>query len=474
LDPQTAPPKVEAGIGKPKLSRQLPWVGFGLSLFVLILIAAAADRVTTHLESDEDWVSHSQNIERLLGRLRGDMLASETGRLLYMVTGDKQLLTRYDDLSRRIPGDIDELKSMTTDNPLQQQRLDALRAAVNRRTGSLNELIALRESHGDPAKQAADLAMASKFSDEAIAIVRQMRADEDDLLKQGQTVSKRTYNTVRLILAAVFAAVVAVLALTFGRLFVALRERMEAEESVRKLNARILQLQDTERRKVARELHDSIGQVFAAMKMNIAVLTGNYSSITPEKKSALFAELHTLLEMGITETRTLSHLLHPPLLDELGFSSAAHWLVDGFSKRSNIEVSLDIPKGIGRLPQEVELVLFRVLQESLANIHRHSGSPRANIEVRHQKRKVILSVRDYGSGIPRATLEHFQKTSGGLGVGLAGMRERVAELGGDMELFSDSAGTLLRVTLPLAPSSELPLPLLKKEPAPQESQIEIP
>lgn len=435
-------------MGRGAFPRQLPWVGFGLSLVVLVLIAVATDHFTKRLENDEQWVSRSQDVERLLGRLRGDLLAAETGRLLYVVTGSETRLDPYDDSSERIPGDIAQLKSLTTDNPVQQKRLDDLRGVINRRAGTLNELIALRKAGGEEAREEADISLVASVSNQAMTIVQQMRDDEDTLLKKRQIISAQTYDRVRHILGVAFVAVVVVLALTFRRLWVALRERVQAEGSVRRLNGRILQLQDTERRKVARELHDSIGQVFAAMKMNLALISGKAGTLEPEKKTAVFSDLQTLIEIGVTETRTLSHLLHPPLLDELGFASAARWLIDGFSQRSNIKVSLDIAPQLQRMPQEVELVLFRVLQESLTNIHRHSGSSTAAVGVDRRGSNVNLSVRDYGTGISSEILEHFKTTSAGLGVGLAGMRERVSELGGSMEIYSDLEGTRLNVSLP--------------------------
>jgi signal transduction histidine kinase len=137
------------------------------------------------------------------------------------------------------------------------------------------------------------------------------------------------------------------------------------------------------------------------------------------------------------------------LLDELGFSSAAQWLVDGFSQRSNIHVTLDMPAKLDRMSQETELAMFRVLQESLTNIHRHSGSKTADVRVQLQPTQVVLTVRDQGLGMPLTIVDSFRKSSAGLGVGLAGMRERVFELGGTLELESDGAGTLVRATLPV-------------------------
>ena len=147
-----------------------------------------------------------------------------------------------------------------------------------------------------------------------------------------------------------------------------LKAREQAEASLRTLSVRLLELQDQERRKFSRELHDSLGQYLVGAKMNLAML----GKSLPD--NALIAECLKLLDQAMTETRTISHLLHPPLLDETGFASAARWYVEGFAKRSGIQTSLDMPEDLGRLPSSLELALFRVLQESLTNVHRHSKS----------------------------------------------------------------------------------------------------
>jgi signal transduction histidine kinase len=164
--------------------------------------------------------------------------------------------------------------------------------------------------------------------------------------------------------------------------------------------------------------------------------------------NALIGESLKLLDQALTETRTISHLLHPPLLDETGLGSAAKWYVEGFAKRSGIQTSLEIPDDFGRLPSSLELALFRVLQECLTNVHRHSKSTKADVSVQLTKNEVSLRVRDYGGGIPSDVLERFRHHRAHGGVGLAGMRERIHELGGNLEMESDSHGTQVRASLP--------------------------
>ena len=211
---------------------------------------------------------------------------------------------------------------------------------------------------------------------------------------------------------------------------------------MRTLSVRLLELQDQERRKFSRELHDSLGQYLVGVKMNLAMLGESVPA------NALVAECLKLLDQAMTETRTISHLMHPPLLDETGFGSAAKWYVEGFAKRSGIQTGLDMPEDLGRLPSSLELALFRVLQESLTNVHRHSKSKKADVSLRLSEDKVVLRVREYGKGIPADVLDRFRRNSAHGGVGLAGMRERIHELGGQLEMDSDSRGTQVVATLP--------------------------
>ena len=215
--------------------------------------------------------------------------------------------------------------------------------------------------------------------------------------------------------------------------------------ALRHLSSRLLHTQDEERRRIARELHDSVGQYFTALKINLDILRRSEHSARIDK---VLAESSALLDQALTETRTISYLLHPPLLDESGFASAARWYVDGFVQRSGVEVNLEIPRELVRLPDSVELGLFRVLQESLTNIHRHSGSSTVDIRLNLDAQRVILEVRDYGRGMPRELLQRFQGVGTGGGVGLAGMQERISELGGRLEISAADPGTVVTVSMP--------------------------
>ena len=223
-------------------------------------------------------------------------------------------------------------------------------------------------------------------------------------------------------------------------------ERKRAEESLRALTARLLQLQDDERRRIARELHDSAGQILVALDINLSLVQKN-EGLAPNAANAV-RESIALVQQLSKELRTTSHLLHPPLLDESGLPSAVRWFVDGFAKRSKIPVDLEIAPDLGRLPRDLETTIFRMVQECLTNIHRHSGSPTASIRIARNSNHVSVAVRDRGKGM---STDNYRNSFGPItpGVGIQGMRERVRQLGGHLQIHSGSSGTTVRATLPL-------------------------
>jgi signal transduction histidine kinase len=228
-------------------------------------------------------------------------------------------------------------------------------------------------------------------------------------------------------------------------------EQLESEvqrrtSALQRLSIKLMRLQDEERRKIARNLHDSLGQYLTSIKMNLESLR---SSDLPNKDEVLAAALEWL-EKSIVETRTLSCLLHPPLLDEVGFASAARWFTDQFAKRSGITVNLDLPDRMDRLSEMAEIALFRILQESLTNVHRHSGSSVVEILLKASGDKAVLTVRDFGRGMPAGFIQGSQPNGDHFGVGLRGMRERVNDLGGNFEIESSDDGVAIVVSLPLA------------------------
>lgn len=219
----------------------------------------------------------------------------------------------------------------------------------------------------------------------------------------------------------------------------------EQTKSLRALSTKLLELQDQERRRIARELHDGIGQYLVALKLNIELLESSQSN----DHKALWTESQRLLEQCLSDIRNLSYLLHPPLLDEAGLLPAIKAYVEGFSTRSGIEADLQVPATFPKAPKGVEIALFRVLQESLTNVVRHSRAKRVEILLQAHSGTASLKVIDFGRGIPAQILERFRADSSRSGVGLAGMRERVSELGGRFEIKSNKRGTEVVIVLPL-------------------------
>jgi len=220
--------------------------------------------------------------------------------------------------------------------------------------------------------------------------------------------------------------------------------RKRAEEAARRLSGRILSLQDDERRRIARGLHDSLGQYLAALKMNLDVFR-----TSKDDKAKLASDCAEIVDKCLNETRTISHLLHPPLLDEAGFDSAARWYVDGFSQRSGIKVNLNLPQKLSRMHRDVEVALFRAVQECLTNVHRHSGSSVVDVRLSLSAKQIRLEIKDDGRGIPQERLRSLNQGAADAGVGLAGMRERIREFGGSLEIRSERAGVTVIVRIPI-------------------------
>jgi signal transduction histidine kinase len=234
-------------------------------------------------------------------------------------------------------------------------------------------------------------------------------------------------------------------------------ERRAAERKIKTMNAslhalsgRLLRLQDEERRRIARELHDSTGQSLVALSMNLSLLTG--ASCTGERAHGIISQCISLADQCSRDVRAISYLLHPPLLDELGLLAALRTYVEGFSRRTGVQVDTAGLNDCGRLPAEVETTLFRIVQEGLANVHRHSGSRTAAIRLKWKAEEVCLELQDDGRGIPAGLLRGQVDGPEHLGVGIQGMKERARQLGGSLKIRSGPRrGTCVTVRLPLIP-----------------------
>lgn len=237
------------------------------------------------------------------------------------------------------------------------------------------------------------------------------------------------------------------------RLFTELHRKaheMEAlNRELRVLSGRLIASQDEERRRIARELHDSVGQSIAAISMNNCLVLKHEQMLSPEAQNAVRQNM-VLIDQVSREIRTISHLLHPPLLDEIGLIPAIRSYAEGFAERSKVQVSLDLPSGMGRFGPNIEISVFRVVQECLTNVYRHSGSEKAAIRVTlNADKQLVVEVSDEGKGMSlsdRLSVASGEKN----GVGLSGMRERVRELGGTLRIDSHESGLRVIASLPIS------------------------
>jgi PAS domain S-box-containing protein len=225
--------------------------------------------------------------------------------------------------------------------------------------------------------------------------------------------------------------------------------RRRSQEDLQWLTGRLLHSQDEERRRIARELHETTAQSLVAVSLNLA----RASRMLPDGRTdvlASLAESRSLVEQVLRDIRTLSYVLHPPLLDHRGLAESLHWYVDGFVKRSGFDVELVVPKELGPLPDSVETAFLRIVQECLTNIHKHSGSDRAVIGLFVEEDRLVLRVEDFGSGIAETRSSTSSEGVQAVGVGIPGMRERLRQLGGHLDIVGDAGGTIVTASVPLA------------------------
>ncbi len=435
----------------------LPTIRFGSLILAVVLLAATGviGYVTVQkMMASRNLVLHTYFVRGLLKDLRSDIGESHANFDLFQLSRNPDEVVQFEEQVREELQNVEKLRTLTSDNPQQQERLDQLRLALVKDISQLRAC--LRDSSCrdvDSANNSDYMAEISARRRSMSAVLRNMENIEESLL-QGRL---KTWDLLftRMVITSVgsFSLALILLIYNFNLLVREIERRKEQEliektnaESYRMLSARILELQDVERRKIARELHDSVGQFLAGLKLNLGRLQRRESEPAIQSHP-LLSESVDLTDRAIVEVRTISHLLHPPLLDELGLHSAARWYVEGFAKRSGIQVELHLAEISDRLPREIELALFRVLQESLTNVHRHAKASHVDVQIRCTDDEVILVVVDDGKGIKRDSLLRFRAGEAG-GIGLAGMRERLAELGGMLEVESGAEGTRICATLP--------------------------
>ena len=413
----------------------------------LVLTSAAAYFALAHLQSNAEWVRHTLDVQHSLDQY--STLFGKAGRLRaeYIDSGKAEVLSRQADVVVAVRNELSNIQQRTADNVNQQATLQKLKDVTERRIALMDEAMRLKRS----GKSTADLQspinremMAA--ADNTESLVHDMQNEEQRLLVERQNRERASFVTIGVVLVtSLFLALI--FFLTHHQMIMEqVQQRSRAEAAQRNLSSRLLTMQDEERRKFARELHDSVGQHLAAIKMGVSLLARKL----PE--DAIVKDCMKLADDAISETRTISHLLHPPLLDEAGLNSAMRWFVDGFASRSGIKVNLQIQDGIQRLDQTAELVLFRALQEGLTNVHRHSGAKQADLSLASSGDSVTLTLRDNGRGIPAESLQRLKEEGSAGGVGLAGMTERVREVGGTLKINSSPEGTEIVARIPARPA----------------------
>ena len=424
--------------------RQKARLIFSLALLLLISSGIATSFSIVGLVNSTKWVAHTYDVKQSISKIESVFALAGRTRARFVAAGDASAREQYNSAITLLQSELQDAERDISDNPVQRENVARLQLLINKRievfTSSINTYTSGKT---DPDEQLLFNAQSLQLADDSNQVMSAMQDEEDRLLVERLRVSDRLFKVTVAVLSAMFLSSLILIVVHYRMLTAEGAKREESEENARRVSAQLLRVQDHERRRFSRELHDGLGQTLAVVKWTLSSLLEKH----PDDPS--ISECVKSVDEAILGTRTISHLLHPPLLDEAGFESAARWFVEGFSQRSGIPVSLTI-QDAGRLPRSVELALFRVLQESLTNIHKHSKSPRAEVSLRPDRANVILRVKDFGDGVPEETLENFVHSGTRVGVGLAGMRERIREQGGQFRIDSNGAGTTIEVSLPRA------------------------
>jgi signal transduction histidine kinase len=421
--------------------------------FAVALISVAGLGVLQYLTQrrsvqDAEWVSHTHDVLQELAFTRNALNRADSSAQSLLITGDVTYGYEYNRAIAAFRNRIRNLNFLTVDNAPQKQKLVVLETLADSAVISLQKEIDTRNSPQLTKSQLIALETAARQSIENVrTAISGMETGEWALLGQRNAASRRAnYRAHVLVLLGSLLAGLLIAAFAVA-LLRDVAERMRAEQSLRVLSGRLLQMQEDERRHIGRELHDSLGQYLSALKMRLESIQGD-AGLSRDAVDRELEECIDLAGQSIKDVRTASYLLYPALLDELGLQSAIPVYLDGFTKRCGIQTTFQSSPDFGRAPRDIELALFRILQESLTNVHRHSGSPTAHVQIARYDGIVSLEVSDAGKGMPEEKLEEFQKSlPGHLGVGLRGMHERMRQFGGKLEVSSNSHGTTVRVTI---------------------------
>ncbi len=425
--------------------RQISPRSIFLSALALLLFSAlAAGWMIYRLYESARWVQHTFEVQLALDTVEKDVAKAGRSRSFFVSSSDPQFLQDFKAAREGVISNLARVKTLLRDNQEQLQRCQSLEAVTRERLTDSEESIQIAKS--GIKNEARQSELTSDIVGSAVrgaAISDEINNAEQILLNQRRALAARLFRfTVILLIAAFFLAIFLIWE-HYRRLEQELQERTNEEQKSRRLSIQLLQAQDEERRRIARELHDGLGQSLSAAK----ILADTH--LTNHPNDEVITDLAAILSESLNGARTMSYLLHPPLLDEVGLASAAEWFVEGFSKRTGINVNFDVKGEKRRLSQATELTLFRVLQESLTNIHRHAKASAAEVILKYDGNQVGLRVHDYGIGIPKGKLAEFNGDGAHLGLGLTGMKHRVQEQRGKFRIVSTGSGTTVQVDLPV-------------------------
>ena len=402
------------------------------------------------LYQGDQWLHHTYDVELTLGSIESDLASAGRSRTKFFESADTQYLETIAQARTQTFADLARVRALVADNRDQLARSYRLESAINGRLAAVEKGVELAKTRPTDRVAQDDLtALLTEWAIQTSAISDEMNRAEDILLEQRSRITGRRFDLIAAALAFMFLLAVFLIWEHYRRLAGELKRRVLAEQNARNLSIQLLRVQDDERRRISRELHDGLGQNLIAAKM----IADSFSTKPPTQE--VITQLNSILEGTVSSVRSMSYLLYPPLLDEIGLTSAAEWLIDGLSKRSDILVKLEIGGAKRRLPPGVEVTLFRILQESLANIQRHARASKADIFLNFEADRVLLRICDHGVGITAEKLRELEERASYAGIGLAGMKQRAQEQGGSFRLSSSSSGTTIEVEVPTVGETQI-------------------
>jgi signal transduction histidine kinase len=430
--------------------RDTPRLIFISALVLLLFSGMFSGWAIYRLYLGDQWVHHTYDVELTLASIESNLSMAARSRTKFFESFDPQYLQTFAQARAETLADLAQLRVLVADSPDQVARSYRLQAAVDGRLAAIEKGIELAKTRPTDKVAQADLtAVLTEWAIQTDAVRDEMNRAENILLEQRNRITGRRFDLIAAALAFMFLLAVVLIWEHYRRLAGELKRRVLAEQNSRNLSAQVLRAQDDERRRISRELHDGLGQNLIAAKM----IADSFATKPPTED--VISQLNSILEGSVSSVRSISYLLYPPLLDEIGLTSAAGWLVDGLSKRSDIVVKLEITGAKRRLPPGVEVTLFRILQESLANIQRHARASKADILLNFEADRVVLRIRDHGVGISAEKLRELEERASYAGIGLAGMKQRAQEQGGTFRLSSNPNGTTIEVEVPAVPETRI-------------------